>query len=161
MYRVTVVCSGNICRSPMGEVILRHLLDDAGLADRVEVDSCGIGGWHEGDGADPRTVRALADAGYDGSAHIAHQITPQHLTERDLVLAADETHVRDLRRLAAKASGPTGEIRLMREFDPKAVEAGTLEVDDPYYGDAAGFTRCAEEVEAAMRGVVKHLRASL
>ena len=54
-YRVCVVCSGNICRSPMGEIVLRHKLEEAGLGDRVVVDSAGTGDWHVGDGADPRT----------------------------------------------------------------------------------------------------------
>ncbi|WP_409484393.1 low molecular weight protein-tyrosine-phosphatase [Arsenicicoccus dermatophilus] len=156
-YRICVICTGNICRSPMGEVILRHLLDEAGLGDRVEVDSAGTGGWHEGDGADPRTLTALTGGGYDGSAHRARQWQRAWYAQRDLILVADRSHQRELQRRA-----PTPEdrdkVRLMREFDESAVAAGTLEVDDPYYGDAAGFDRCRDEVEAAMRGVVAHVR---
>jgi low molecular weight protein-tyrosine phosphatase len=161
--RVCMVCTGNICRSPMAEIILRQQLERAGLTgaqvgERVVVDSVGMEGYHVGDGADPRTLRALLDAGYDGSAHIARKLEPAVLAERDLILVADSGHLAAVRRLARRVGG-AGEIHLMREFDPEAVAAGTLEVDDPYYGDAAAFRRCLREVEAACDGLVQHLRS--
>lgn len=156
-YHVTFVCSGNICRSPMGDVILSRLLEEAGLADAVRVDSAGTGDWHVGGGADARTLTALALHGYDGAAHVARQFVPDWFAERDLVLAADEGHLRQLRSWA-----PTDQdrekVRLMREFDPQAVAAGTLEVDDPWYGDADDFERCFREVERSCRGVLDRLR---
>lgn len=158
-YRVCVVCSGNICRSPMGEIVLRHKLEEAGLGDRVVVDSAGTGDWHVGNGADPRTVAALAAGGYDGSAHRAQQFGDTWVTERDLVLVADEGHLRQIRALAA--GDDTTHVRLLRSFDPAATDAGTLEVDDPYYGDEAGFDRCLREVEDACDGVVEYLRTEL
>ena len=99
-YRICVICSGNICRSPMGEVILRQLLDEAGLCDRVEVDSAGTGGWHEGYGADPRTLTSLTSGVYDGSAHRARQWQHAWYDDRDLVLVADRGHESELRRNA-------------------------------------------------------------
>ena len=159
-YRVCFVCSGNICRSPMGEVILRALLDEAGLDGRVVVSSAGTGGWHEGEGADPRTVRTLDGHGYDGSAHVAHEFLPEWFVELDLVLAADHGHVRQVRRWAPSAAD-ADKIRLVREFDEAAVAAGALELDDPWYGDLDGFERCLTEVEAACRGLVEHLAAEL
>lgn len=158
-YRVCVVCSGNICRSPMGEVVLRRKLEEAGLGDRVVVDSAGTGDWHVGGGADPRTLTALTAGGYDGSAHRAQQFGETWVNERDLVLVADEGHLRAIRALAA--GGDTTHVRLLRSFDPAAVEAGTLEVDDPYYGADDGFDRCLREVEAACDGVVAHLETTL
>jgi low molecular weight protein-tyrosine phosphatase len=160
-FRVCMVCTGNICRSPMAEIILRRQLEQAGLSggpagERVVVDSVGVAAYHVGDGADPRTVQALLDAGYDGSAHIARKLDPAVLAERDLVLVADSSHLAAVRRLARRVAG-AGEVRLLREFDPEAVAAGTLEVDDPYYGDAAAFSRCLREVEAACAGLVQHL----
>ncbi|MDE9365434.1 low molecular weight phosphotyrosine protein phosphatase [Luteipulveratus sp. YIM 133132] len=159
-YRVCVVCSGNICRSPMGEIVLRDLLADAGLGDRVVVDSAGTGDWHVGDPADRRTVRALHEAGYDGAAHRAQHLTPPVLAERDLVLVADRGHLREVERMA-RHTDTDAEIRLLREFDPAAVAADQLEVDDPYFGDEADFRRCLEEVAAACAGVVDHLRAEV
>jgi protein-tyrosine phosphatase len=163
--RVCMVCTGNICRSPMAEIILRKQLERAGLSggeagERVVVDSVGMEGYHVGDGADPRTLQVLHDAGYDGSAHIARKLDPAVLAERDLILVADSGHLAAVRRLARRVAD-AGEIHLMREFDPEAVADGTLEVDDPYYGDAAAFRRCLREVEAACAGLVRHLGSLL
>ncbi|MBW3084026.1 putative low molecular weight protein-tyrosine-phosphatase [Austwickia sp. TVS 96-490-7B] len=164
-----VVCSGNICRSPMGEVVLRSMLDDAGLAALVEVDSAGTGGWHAGDGADPRAVAALARAGYDGSSHVAREYDLAWFDVHDLILAADEGHVRQLRRWADQAGVPVGprhaggdvEIELLRRYDPQARAAGDIGLDDPYYGNAEDFERCLAQVEKACRGVVVHLQGVL
>ena len=97
---VTFVCSGNICRSPMGHVILTQLIDEAELSDRVTVSSSGTGDWHVGEPADPRTVAVLEAHGYDGSAHRAAVFTAARFDDADLVLASDTGHVRHLRRLA-------------------------------------------------------------
>lgn len=157
---VTFVCSGNICRSPMGHVILTRLIEEAELADRITVSSSGTGDWHVGEPADPRTVAVLEAHGYNGSAHRAREFTAAHFDDVDLVLASDNGHVRHLRRLA-----PTPEdrdkIRLVREFDPAAVAAGTLETDDPWFGDEEHFIRCFAEVEAACKGILEHVRGRL
>ena len=105
-YRIVFVCTGNICRSPMAEVIARSMLADAGLDDQVSVDSAGTGGWHVGDGADRRTVRALADHGYDGSQHRAREFDRDWFAERDLILVADHTHLDTLQRWAPDDVGP-------------------------------------------------------
>lgn len=144
----------------MAEVILRSMFQSAGLDDGVVVDSAGTGGWHEGDAADPRTVRSLNDHGYDGTHHRAREFRPDWFSARDLIVAADQGHVRDLRRWAPDAH-TSAKVRLLREFDPTAVDSGTLEVDDPYFGDAEDFDRCLSVVERACRGIVEHLRAEL
>ncbi len=103
---VTFVCSGNICRSPMGHVILARLVAEAGLDDRVVVSSSGTGDWHVGEHADPRTVAVLAEHGYDGSAHRAREFDADEFADLDLVLASDEGHVRALQRLARTPAQP-------------------------------------------------------
>jgi protein-tyrosine phosphatase len=70
-YRVAVVCLGNICRSPIADVVLRRALERAGISERVEVESAGTGDWHLGHPMDRRAAAALATAGYDGSQHRA------------------------------------------------------------------------------------------
>lgn len=144
----------------MGEIILRSMLTDAGLADEVVVDSAGIGDWHIGQGADPRTLAALQRGGYDGTAHLARQLQASYLTNHDLILAADRTHLHDLLQLA-DGNDPRAEARLIREFDSDALAAGELELDDPYFGNASDFDRCRDEVEAACRGLVAELEREL
>lgn len=159
-YHVTFVCSGNICRSPMGHVILTQLVAEAGLADRVRVSSSGTGNWHVGEQADPRTIAILGRHGYDGTAHRAREFDPGEFEEVDLVLAADSGHVRTLTRLAS-SDEHLRKIRLVREFDPAAVAAGLLDTADPWYGDMENFERCYHEVRDACEGVLAHLRSEL
>ena len=152
-FHVTVVCTGNICRSPMGEVILRDLFEEAGLGDAVTVDSAGTTRWEVGNAMDPRAAAELRRRGYDGSAHVARQFEPGWFRETDLILAADAGHASVLRRWAP-TKDDAAKVYLLREFDPAAVEAGTLEIDDPWYGEDEAFVRCFTEVEVACHGVV-------
>lgn len=64
-YRVCFVCTGNICRSPMAEAVFRARVEDAGLGHLVEADSAGTGGWHEGEGADPRYASKWKDGRHE------------------------------------------------------------------------------------------------
>ena len=144
----------------MGHVILQSLVADAGLERDVRVSSSGTGDWHVGEHADPRTVAVLAAHGYDGSRHRAREFDPEEFDDIDLVLASDEGHVRTLQRLA-RTPANRSKIRLVREFDPAAVEAGTLETSDPWYGGEDHFARCFTEVEAACHGILDHVRDAL
>lgn len=140
--RVTTVCLGNICRSPIAAAVLAEELADLG----VVVDSMGTGGWHIGEDADPRARAALNRAGYDLS-HSARQASGAALSDADLVLAMDAANLRDLRRMGVDAV-------LIRSFDPAAEDS---EVPDPYYGSEADF----DEVVAMVRATVPGLRAHL
>lgn len=153
-YRVCFVCTGNICRSPMAESVFRARVAEAGLDGLVEVDSAGTGGWHEGDGADPRTVAVLEEHGYAGE-HTARQFQASWFSRLDLVIALDTGHLKALRRLA-----PTQEdaekVRLLRSYDPSA--GSDLDVPDPYYGGMDGFGECLEMVETASEGLLAEVR---
>ncbi|MFF1410087.1 low molecular weight protein-tyrosine-phosphatase [Streptomyces sp. NPDC058289] len=151
MYRVCFVCTGNICRSPMAESVFRSHVADAGLSNLVEVDSAGTGGWHEGDGADPRTVAVLEDAGYE-PGHRARQFRASWFAGLDLVIALDAGHLRDLRALAPTPED-AAKVRLLRSYDPAASAAQT-DVPDPYYGTLDGFEECLQLVEAASPGLL-------
>ena len=89
-FRVSFVCTGNICRSPMAEVVLRSLAERAGLDERLAIESAATGDWHVGEQADQRTIDALARAGYDGSRHRARQFDPEDFPRIDLVVAFGE-----------------------------------------------------------------------
>lgn len=151
-YRVTFVCTGNICRSPLAEQVFRHHVEQEGLD--VEVDSSGTGSWHVGDEADRRTVRVLRENGYR-TAHTARQFRPGWFDRYDLIIALDEGHRHELRAMAPDSEARQ-KIRLLREFDPDA--GGDLDVPDPYYGSAADFRHVLALVEAAMPGLLAEVR---
>ncbi|MFJ2609766.1 low molecular weight protein-tyrosine-phosphatase [Streptomyces sp. NPDC087425] len=153
-YRVCFVCTGNICRSPMAESVFRARVAEAGLEGLVEVDSAGTDGWHEGDGADPRTVAVLEEHGYD-SAHTARRFEPSWFRRLDLVVALDVGHLKSLRGLAPTETD-TAKVRLLRSYDPAA--GGDLDVPDPYYGGREGFEECLDMVEAASDGLLDAVR---
>ncbi|MGK5497500.1 low molecular weight protein-tyrosine-phosphatase [Streptomyces sp. URMC 125] len=144
----------------MAEAVFRARVAEAGLADAVEVDSAGTGGWHAGDGADPRTVAVLTAAGY-AQEHVARQFRRDWFERLDLVVALDEGHLRELRALAP---GPehAAKVRLLRSYAPGA-DGGDcdLDVPDPYYGGPEGFEECLALVEEAVPGLLEEVRAAL
>ncbi|WP_029137245.1 low molecular weight protein-tyrosine-phosphatase [Nakamurella lactea] len=151
---MSVVCSGNICRSPIGEKVLQAAFADAGLGSRVEVSSAGTGNWHVGQGANDTAVAVLTAAGYP-TEHTARQIAAGELEELDLVLAADRGHVEELRRLLGDPDGhDQNKVVLLRSFDPDAADD---EIPDPYYGPRAGF----EDVLAMTRSAAPHIVAAV
>ena len=156
-YRVGVICLGNICRSPIGEVVLRRTLERAGLSDRVVVDSGGTGDWHVGQGMDPRANAALTRAGYDGSAHRARQVAVSWFEDHDLLLAMDEANHRALSRLAPAVAAER--LRMFREFDPQA--GGDLDLPDPYGGGSREFADVLAVVERTANVLAQRLAATL
>jgi protein-tyrosine phosphatase len=158
-YRICVVCLGNICRSPMAEVVLRAQLQQAGLAGKVELDSAGTGDWHVGEDMDSRASAELIRRGLDGSGHTARQIQASWLADYDLLLAMDRSNAAGLRELAAGDPELTGRIRLLRSFDPDAPDGA--EVPDPYYRGPEDYAEVFELVDGAARGLVSQLQADL
>jgi protein-tyrosine phosphatase len=170
-YRVTLVCLGNICRSPTAEVVLRQELAQAGLSGMVEVDSSGTGDWHLGGPMDPGARAELAAHGYDGSAHRARQFSRSWFGDYDLVLAMDRQNLADLRRMAPDQQTVRDRIRLLRSFDPAPARTGAAsqqefdrldgDVPDPYHGSAADYALAFDLVQSAARGLAAQLAAIL
>ncbi len=163
MYRVCLVCLGNICRSPMAEVVLRDELERAGLADRVEVDSAGTGDWHVGEPMDAGARDELSRRGYDGAGHRARQFGPSWFRRYDLVAAMDGAN---LRRLQSMAPGQEeeGRVVLFGRFDPDRAERldeRDLSVPDPYGEDADQFALVFDLIRRAARGLAAQLAALL
>lgn len=135
--RIMFVCTGNICRSPLAHRVLEARAAERGLADRLEVESSGIGSWHVGEDADAR-MRATAEAHGVPFHHPAQQIRPSDLETFDVLFAMDRGHERELIRMAHRAGvDPKGRVRLFRAFDPES--SGREDVPDPYYGGQRGF----------------------
>ena len=151
-YRIAVVCLGNICRSPMAQVVLAERIIAAGLSDEVEVVSAGTGGWHLGDPMDRRAAALLTRKGYDATRHEARQLTADWFDRCDLVLAMDAQNRRDIAAL-----GPTAEPRLFRDFDPDAPVNGDRDVPDPFFGGDDGFDEVLAMVERTAEALVAEL----
>jgi protein-tyrosine phosphatase len=151
------VCLGNICRSPTAEGVMRSLVRQAGLADRVHVDSAGTGGWHIGSAPDERAAAAAGSRGIALEGR-ARQVRPEDFSEFDLLLAMDSSNLRELRALAASEE-ERARVRLLREFDPAAAGSGELDVPDPYYGAAGGFEEVLDLVTAACEGLLAEIEA--
>jgi protein-tyrosine phosphatase len=156
--RIVFVCLGNICRSPTAEGVMRHLVERAGLASTITLDSAGTGAWHVGQPPDPRTTHAAATRGYDLSKLRARQFTPQDFAEFDLVLAMDRQNLANLERLAQRSAARVPPIKLFRSFDPSA--AAGAEVPDPYSGGPSGFEEVLDICERACAGLLDHARAT-
>ena len=154
--RVCFVCLGNICRSPIAEIVMRRMLEERGLDKQVQVSSAGTGDWHVGDSADERTLAVLAKHGYDGSQHRARQFVAETFADNDLVVVMDKNNLDAVRRLVP--AGDDKEVRLLREFE---ADADGTDVPDPYYGGAQGFDDVLVMVEAACRGLVDRLADDL
>ena len=156
--RILFVCLGNICRSPTAEGVMRHMLREAGLEDRVQVDSAGTGGWHVGAPPDERATAAAQARGIalEGAAR---RFEVEDFDDYDLILAMDRENLRDLRRLAPDDEA-RAKVRMLREFDPASrgdAAAGDLDVPDPYYGGARGFDDVIDLVQAACRGLLEQI----
>ncbi len=166
-YRVCLVCMGNICRSPMAEVVLRSFLDSAGLAGSVALDSAGIGDWHVDERMNSGARAALARHGYDGSHHRARQFEAAWLESRDLVLAMDLHNLADLRRIAgsrrAGGTGITARIRLFGEVGGLTSGAQSFDgaIPDPYGGSPEDFDHVLDLIESAAPVVVSQLERAL
>lgn len=151
---ICFVCTGNICRSPMAEVIAHDALEAAGLDNFTHTSSCGLGGWHAGQKADKRTIAELRRAGHDGDSHRAAKLGSAH-KDADLFIAMDDGHVDGL----ISAGIDPAKIRLMRSFDPQSPDGAI--VADPYYGSQSDFERTREEIEASIPALVEWVKAAV
>lgn len=149
--RVLFVCLGNICRSPLAEGVFLHLVREAGLTHRFEVDSAGTGDWHVGERPDARAVAVAKKHGVELPSR-ARQVTPADLDAFDHVLAMDRENLRDLERMARR--GAAADIRLLRRHDP--VRDGD-DVPDPYYGGPSGFDLVYEMVHRSCAALLDGL----
>ena len=155
-FRVLFICMGNICRSPAAEIVFRKQVAEAGLADAIDIDSAGTIGYHAGKGPDPRMADTLRRRGYPIAGR-SRQVTARDLAEFDLILAADEENLADLRRLD-RAGIHRDKIRLLTD---SCVEKEATYVPDPYYGGQQGFEAVADLVEDACGGLLEEIRGKV
>lgn len=155
-FAVLFVCTGNICRSPTAEGIFQKLVGEAGLADRIHVDSAGTHDYHPLSAPDPRTVRHAQARGYDLASLRQRVLVAEDYERFDLVLIMDQENRRHASRLCPAQHA--GKLRYLLEFAPSL---GKEEVPDPYHGGPEDFELVLDLVEAASRGLLAEAKRRL
>lgn len=149
MYHILFVCTGNICRSPTAEGVLRKYIEGAGLAAHITVDSAGTHGYHVGEAPDPRSINAARKRGIALESLCARQVIRKDFDAFDLILALDHSHLTFLKRIAPK--GSKAQVALFLDH----AGMGAKEVDDPYYGSETHFEQTLDVIEEGCRGILK------
>lgn len=140
--KILFVDAGNYCRSPAAELVARVMADRAARRGWTFA-SAGLKDTHVGDTADPRTISACAQRGYDLSAFRCRQIVDDDFRTHDAILAMDRDNLAQLE--ARRPVGSTIPIRLF---------LGDREVPDPYYGEADGFAAMMSQIEEGVRALL-------
>ena len=151
--KVLLICTANICRSPMAQVVTTELAARAGLARQLRFESAGTQASRSSEPADPRARTALARRDYPVAKTRSRRITGEDFVRFDLILAMDQSNLDDLRDICPPAH--LGKLRLFLDFAP---QLGIREVPDPYYGGPQGFDRVLDLCEAAAKGLLDHIR---
>ena len=153
MTKVLFVCMGNICRSPSAEGVFRHMINEAGLADVVGVDSAGTHNYHLGEGPDARAMTAASRRGYQMEPRVARQVRPEDFLDYDLILVMDWENLSALQQQCPKIHHH--KLMLLMRFANEYEEAT---VPDPYYGGTEAFSKVLDYIEDACQGVLEIVR---
>lgn len=149
MTKLLMVCMGNICRSPMAQMVTLQLVEQAGLARHIKIDSAGTHASHGRLPPDPRAKTVLSGRGYAIGKGRSRQLIERDFSRYDLILAMDQANLNDLRRICPAAH--MSKLRLFLEF---ALGTDIQDIPDPYYGSVDGFERVLDLCEAGARGLV-------
>ncbi len=150
MVRVLFVCLGNICRSPMAEAVFQRLVEEAGLADKVQVDSAGTSAYHVGEPAHPGTQRVLAHHGIQYGGRARQLAGSDVAGDRVYLIAMDSDNATELRR----RFGDAAPVHRLLDF---ADHTAARDVPDPYYSD--NFDYVYRLVEDGCLGLLDAVRA--
>ena len=151
MKHVIMVCTGNICRSPMAAGLLAHRLPEH-LKSRIDVSSAGTNAL-QGYPAQDHAIEAMADIGIDISGHRARQLTHELAHNADWILTMEMAHLRFVKNWSHI---PSGNLRLLLEFAP---DSQVRQVADPYGGPLAAYQTCLETLKPAVEGVIEALKS--
>lgn len=156
-YKVLFVCTGNICRSPTAEGIMKNLVKEAGLADKIYTDSAGTSSWHSGDCPDIRSIACAENHGLDLRDLRSRPVSAEDFAEFDLILGMDNSNIYNL-----ETKRPHGDDRYLKAKVKKlleyAPEYGT-DVPDPYYHN--GFEKVFEMIEKSCERLLEEIKQKL
>jgi protein-tyrosine phosphatase len=154
VLRVLMVCSGNICRSPTAEGVLRGKLRQAGLGRQIAVDSAGTHGFHVSEAPDPRAVQSAKKRGYDLTKLRARPVEQRDFLRFHWIFAMDQKNLIWLEQ--NRPDEAQGRVALFLQQAGSPVH----EVPDPYYGGAEGFERVLDLIEPACDTIARQLARS-
>lgn len=144
--KIIFICHGNICRSPMAEYVMKHLVKEQGRESEFEITSGAVSREEIGNDIYPPAKRKLHEKGVEFSRHRAHQITPDEFSENDIIITMDSSNMRLLGRIVPNWE-ETGKVHLMMEY-----AGSTRDVADPWYtGD---FEQTYRDVLAGCTGLL-------
>jgi protein-tyrosine phosphatase len=153
MIKVLFVCLGNICRSPLAEGVFKQHVSEAGLEQKIAVDSAGTSGWHIGDPPDPRSIDIARKRGMLLDS-VGRKAVAEDFLHFDYIIAMDQQNLSDMRSLQQSNDEGAAKLHLMRDFD----EVGVGEdVPDPYYGGPEGFARVFNMLERSCRNLLEEI----
>lgn len=155
-YKILFVCLGNICRSPAGEGIMKNIISKKGLDDKLEVDSAGTSGYHDGDLPDHRMRRHGARREYVFDS-LSRKFTVNDFDDFDIILAMDDSNYSNIMRLSPDLESQK-KVHRMVEFSQKH---GYDHIPDPYYMGADGFELVLDLLEDACDGLMKHIEKTV
>jgi len=153
--KVLFVCMGNICRSPTAEGVFRQRVEQAGLDNRIEIDSAGTGDWHVGKVPDSRACEAAGRRGYQIASLRARQVQLEDFERFDLILAMDHDNMARLQSLRPDRARADLDL-LLRRYGLE-----TEVVPDPYYGGADGFEEVLDLIEKACDALLVEAKGRL
>lgn len=156
--RILLVCTANVCRSPLAQALLQHRLRVAGLARRVSVTSAGTRVASPGRRPDPRVQRLLREAGVPLGRIRARQLTRQLLARQDLVLVMEAGQLHEVEALALPGTAPA-ELQLLGAFLSSDIPVESI--PDPYFSDWQGFLAVRARIDQALDGLMDWLPARL
>ncbi len=149
--KVLFVCTGNICRSPTADGLLREKIQEKQLQDIIQVDSAGLIGYHVGSAPDKRTQAVAKEHGSDLSRLRARLFEKIDFATFDLIIGMDQGHIEELRRISA-SEAEREKIKLFLDY---SVNHKGKSVPDPYYGDKNDFVAVFDMIQATMPSLLE------
>ncbi len=153
MIAILIVCTANICRSPLAQGVLEKMIVEQGLQHRIAVDSAGTHVFKSGRRPDKRAQQMADKTGANIKKLKARKVRTDDFVRFDYILAMDQENLRNLEAICPEEY--RNRLFLMMEFAP---QCGSSEVPDPYFGNLLGFERVLAMLEMGCKGLINHIQ---